>query len=120
MRPGAGVFQSQLYRVPCEVGGEHWWKFTDSVLDVYACYYPGYPGSRLDPAEPAGYEVESVWLTLSEAMQAFLQDETMCVRVDGGSRAWVNPKSDWTVGATVAIDDTDLNDEIDQWLRRNA
>lgn len=102
--------------IPCTVVDDDETIEADTTLDVEAQWFRGFPETRLDPGEPAGYEVQASRLNLTADLRGIVTD---CARIvfDNGRAVCiaVNP-DEWQRADAVDIDDDELRAELAAYL----
>lgn len=102
--------------IPCTVVDDDETIEAGTTIDVEAQWFAGWRETRLDPGEPAGYEVRYAQLNLTPDLRAITTD---CARIvfDNGRAVCVSVNPDeWQRVDAVDIDDDDLRAELAAYL----
>lgn len=93
--------------IPCTVSDDDDLVCDDTTLDVDAQWYRGFPETRHEPGEPAGYEVQSCRLNLTSDLRGIVTD---CARIqfDNGRAVAISVNPDeWQRADAVDLSDDD-------------
>jgi hypothetical protein len=88
----------------------------NTILAVYATFCPRIPATRLDPEEPAGFDVDEMSLTVTDVIRG-LDTESYGIRIQGQSTVWITLDKELLMTADqIDLDSLELRNAVSAHL----